>query len=141
MTYLDEITRQLSRDEGRRATGYKDSRGIWTIGVGHNVESGPPIPESAIDLIFESDLSYVEKAITSSLPWVIELDPVRHGVLINMAFNLGMGGLLGFNNMLTAIQAGDWDEAAHQLMSSRYATQVGFRANRLALQLITGEWK
>ena len=59
---------------------------------------------------------------------------------MNMAFNMGVGGVAGFKKMLAALQAQEWDTAARELLDSKYATQVGERATRLAQQLITDTW-
>lgn len=138
---MSRIAKQLERDEGKRANGYKDSRGIWTIGIGHNVESGPPLNDEAILAVLESDLDYVEMRLDFSLPWSKHIGSARRGVLLNMSFNLGIDGLLGFQNMLRHMNNGEWDYAANELLDSRYAKQVGQRAVRLAEQLRTGAWQ
>jgi len=48
-----------------------------------------------------------------------------------MCFNLGIGGLLGFNNTLAFIAAGDWESAANGMLASKWAKQVGMRAIEL----------
>jgi lysozyme len=58
-------------------------------------------------------------------------------VLVNMAFNMG-GGLLSFVNTLAAIQRGDYNAAANGMLASRWATQVGARATRLADMMRNG---
>jgi lysozyme len=66
------------------------------------------------------------------------LDPVRARVLQNMAFNLGIDGLLGFKNTLSAVKAKNWAAASQGMLSSRWAEQVGARAQRLAKMMRTG---
>jgi len=56
-----------------------------------------------------------------------------------MAFNLGTKGLMKFKNTLALIQAGKFDDAAHAMLASKWASQVGIRATRLARQMQTGE--
>lgn len=140
MTFLDHLKAQLRRDEGWRNTGYRDTVGKWSIGCGHNVEDGPPIPDSAINIILESDIRYICDQLAIRLPWCLSLDRPRHGVLVNMAFNMGVDGLLGFKDMLSALERGDHITAAAELLDSRYASQVGARAQRLAQQLKEGVW-
>ncbi|MDP3115142.1 MAG: glycoside hydrolase family protein, partial [Candidatus Cloacimonadaceae bacterium] len=53
------------------------------------------------------------------------MDEVRKSVLLNMCFNLGIGGLMGFNNTLAFIAAGDWERAANGMLASMWAKQVG----------------
>ncbi len=53
-------------------------------------------------------------------------------VLLKMCFNLGIGGLLEFNNTLAFIAAGDWERAANGMLASKWAKQVGRRAIELS---------
>jgi lysozyme len=56
-------------------------------------------------------------------------------VLANLCFNLGLAGLLGFRQTLALLQAGRYAEAAAELLRSKWAGQVGARAERLAQRL------
>ena len=130
---------QLRRDESVRDTMYRDELGNATVGVGHNLST--PLSARAIQMILEDDVSAKKIEMDASLPWAASLDDARYGALLNLSFNMGVGGLLGFPRMLRAIQAQDWDVAARELLDSRYARQVGDRATRLAAQLQTGVWQ
>ena len=131
---------QIVRDEGGMLLkAYRDSEGIWTIGVGHNLEARP-IPRAAGIIIFEVDLADTILDVDRALPWAARLDECRRAVLINMAFNLGIHGLLDFRRMLAAVQAADWPLASKEMLDSKWATQVGGRALRLAQQMETGAW-
>ena len=130
---------QLRRDESVRDTMYRDELGNATVGVGHNLST--PLSARAIQMILEDDVSAKKIEMDASLPWAASLDDARYGALLNLSFNMGVGGLLGFPRMLRAIQAQDWDVAARELLDSRYARQVGDRATRLAEQLRTGSWQ
>ena len=134
---------QLRRDEGVRSTLYRDELGNATVGVGHNLST--PLSDRSIQVILEDDVAAIKSALDAACPWATSLDDSRYGALLNLAFNMGVGGvhagLLGFPRMLRAIQAQDWDTAARELLDSRYARQVGDRATRLAAQLQTGIWQ
>ena len=128
---------QLIRDEGRRHVGYADTEGHLTIGVGHKVTT--PISDAAIDQILEDDI-HAARAECELIPFWTNLSEIRQAVLINMAFNMGFQGLMGFRRMLAELDAGNWNQAAQELLDSRYTKQVGARADRLALQLSTDQW-
>jgi lysozyme len=144
---MDNILDQLRRDEGVRSNPYKDSRGILTVGVGHNLESNPlpneqyPLSDARIDEILTSDVARITGKLIAKLPWVNSLDDSRKGVLINMSFNMGVGGLLAFKHTLAAVQSGDYAGAANGMQSSAWYTQVGARAQRLVKQMQTGIWQ
>lgn len=134
-----DIREQLSRDEGVRSFPYVDTVGKTTIGVGRNL-TDVGISSDEIDLLLNNDIARAEAALTSSLPWTASLDDARRGALINMTFNMGIGGVLQFTNMLAAFQSANWEAAATAMLDSRWAGQVGDRATRLAQQVRSGEW-
>jgi lysozyme len=145
---ITNLRDQLVRDEGVRLQLYKDSRGIWTIGVGHNVEANPlPFDVSrGITLeqaakILDDDVARVSAKLFADLPWLANLDLVRQGVFLNMSFNMGVGGVLEFHHDLADTQAGNYAQAAADMKASAWYSQVGERAQRLCQQMISGDWK
>jgi lysozyme len=129
---------QLTRDEGVCREMYRDDLGNPTIGVGHLLTT--PLSDRAIRKILEDDVYVAKETLTTHCPWVTTLSEARQGAFINLTFNLGIDGLLGFSKMLRAAQAGDWQTVHSELLNSRYAKQVGDRAQRLAAQLLTDQW-
>jgi lysozyme len=136
MTLLD----QIRRDEGLRLTAYKDSLGKVTIGYGRCLET-EGITRDEAEYLLHNDVLRVCAALDAALPWMRNLDDARRAVLQNMGFNMGLAGLLGFRNTLALIQAGEYDKAADAMLQSKWAEQVGARAQRLALQMRTGQWQ
>ena len=134
------IYEQLIRDEGLRLKPYRDTMGKLTIGVGRNLD-GPGITEAEAQQLLVNDVAVVEEAVRRTLPWTAQLSPTRQAVLINMGFNLGVGGLLRFRLMLDALKDGNYHLAAREMLSSLWATQVGVRARRLAAQLEFDQWQ
>ncbi len=130
----------LKGDEGYKQFPYRDPRGVLTIGYGFNLESdGLVQAEASAVLALRVNRRYLE--LITALPWVQQLDEVRQGVLLNMAYNLGVRGLQEFKCMLLALQAGDFGPAADDMLLSRWAGQVGDRAQRLATQMRSGVWQ
>jgi len=129
----------LKRDEGLRLQAYPDTRGVWTIGYGHTpaVEGAVWTPEAAT-IQLSADLDRTLAEMDRQLAWWRTLDDVRQDALANMAFNLGVGGLLAFHHMLDALEAKDWHTASAQMLLSEWAEQVGHRAERLAFMIRTG---
>lgn len=130
---------QLKRDEGRRPRPYQDSRGRWTVGYGHCLETGPPLSETAMEQILEDDIADAETRC-ARWPWFGGLSEARQGVILAMAFNLGLGGLGEFRKMFGAIVMGQWEQAAVEMLDSDWAQQVGARAHRLAEQMRNDRW-
>jgi lysozyme len=67
-----------------------------------------------------------------------KLTETRKAVLLNMALNLGRSRLAGFKRFLEAIHAEAWEQAASEMLDSRWRQQVGDRAVRLAKQMRDG---
>jgi lysozyme len=135
--------KQLKRDEGEVLHAYQDSLGYWTIGIGiliDKLKGGGLRPEES-EFIFNNRLRLVNESLESRIPWLCKLDPARRGVLVNMAFQMGIDGLLGFQNTLKMIEKGDYQGAAKGMLNSLWARQTPARANRLSVQMRSGEWQ
>ena len=142
---IEKLTAQLKRDEGTKATAYQDHLGFLTIGVGRLIDSRKPgagLRPDEIDYLLRNDINDRVQALTKALPMLFQkLDEARQGVLLNMAFQLGTAGLLGFKSALALVAAGKYAEASEQMLKSKWASQTPARAKRLAEQMKTGEWK
>ena len=138
-----EITKQLRRDEGVVEHAYQDHLGWWTIGVGRLIDKrkGGRLTDDEIDYLLANDIAEKERELEASVSFYKRLDEARKGVLLNMAFNLGVHGLLGFRNTLKLIETGKYEEASKEMLKSKWARQVGDRAVRLSKQMLTGEWQ
>lgn len=137
MTYVEICQAQLPIDEGMRSMPYKDSVGILTIGVGRNLQAKGLHPDE-IALLLQNDIAEADKAARAVFPAFDTLSEPRKAVLVIMAFNLGQARLAGFVNTLGAIADGRWDDAAEGMLASKWAVQVGARAQRLAKAMREG---
>ena len=144
----DQLIAQIKRHEGKvtqngKHVPYQDHLGYWTIGYGRLIDPklGGGISEGEAMFNLRNDLSNVYGELTHAYPWIEDLDAARRDVLINMCFNMGLTRLSKFVKMLAAIRAGAYEEAASELLDSRYASQVGARANELAEQMVSGEYQ
>lgn len=133
---LDALRAELRRDEGVRLKPYTDTVGKLTIGVGRNLTDVGITPEEAAFLL-DNDIATALGSLATK-PWFNSLDPVRQRVLVNLCFNLGINGLLGFHRMIAALIQKDYERAAHELETSKLARQTGQRNVRLAHMLRTG---
>lgn len=137
------LLEQLKRDEGVVPYAYEDSLGYWTIGVGFLIDKreGGGLDDAEIDFILHHRLRAKYNALVAALPWLAHLDDVRMAALQNMAWQIGVNGVLAFKNMIAALEQGDWAAAKIHALDSRWAKQTPERANRVAEQLCTGEWQ
>lgn len=136
---METLESQLVRHEGYRNLPYEDSKGIITIGIGHNMEA-KPVADDIIQRWFQEDLQEARDFLYNNWPWIQNIDEARRDAFLNMAFNLG-SKLKGFRHMFSAAKRGEWNQAAAEALDSVWAAQVGNRAIELAEQIKTGKRK
>jgi lysozyme len=128
---------ELVRDEGLRLKPYRDTVGKTTIGVGRNLDDRG-LSTDEVHYLLDNDIREVEEELSARLSFWRNLSEVRQRVLMNMAFNLGIDGLLTFRNTLKAVEEGRYSDAAKGMMQSKWAKQTGARAVRLAQMMLVG---
>ena len=133
----DRLKNQLKVDEGFRACVYQCSAGKATVGYGHNLED-EEMPEHIASALLEWKYMKVHEQL-SDWQWYCELDDYRKEIIINMAFNVGVNGLLRFKKMINAIMDRDYQKAADEMVNSNWYNQVGFRAVRLVERMRIGQ--
>ncbi|MDE1154422.1 MAG: hypothetical protein PW735_01685 [Acidobacteriaceae bacterium] len=128
------LVAELRIDEGVRYSPYRDTKGIPTVGVGHNLAASPlpdgwsyPLTDDLVNVLLESDLQNVFDDLDGGLPWWRTLNDPRQRVICNMCFNLGLTKLLGFVDTLAAMRQGRYADAATGMLNSAWASQVGIR--------------
>lgn len=149
-----DIIEQLKRDEGCKLHVYDDATGkpitkgsvvvgYPTIGIGRMVDlsKGGGLSQEEAEYLLQNDVQRVTRELIRSLPWFVELDDARKGVLLNMAFQIGIGGLLKFSNTLSLIKQGKYLAASNEMLDSTWAKQTPARAQRLSKQMATGIWQ
>lgn len=137
------VQKQLEADEGRREEVYRDHLGYLTVGIGHLLDTrlGGKLRPAEVDFIFSNDLDEAIDDLTRTLPWFSQMNDARQGALVNMRFQLGLTKLLKFSQSLAAIRDERWEDAAHNLTQSAWASQTPTRARRVIEQIRTGEWQ
>lgn len=145
------LVEQLKVHEGFRSNYYLCTANKKTIGYGRNVEANPlplslyrdfdiePMTTDEAEHLLLEDITHVGDMLLRHFNY-LHLSSARQAVLINMAFNMGVSGLLLFKNMFKAISNYDFESAAVEMLNSKWAGQVGCRSDELAEQMLTGEW-
>lgn len=141
----DALIDQLVIDEAMKLKLYDDAtgkellpgdvlRGKLSGGIGHNFSDDGLTVAEARELCFSDIASHVAD-LDQHLPWWRQMSEDRQQVLANLCFNIGITRLLGFHNALQAMQTGDYDRAATEMLNSTWAKEVGDRAVRLATRM------
>ena len=141
----DKLVKELILDEGYIYEIYKDHLGYLTFGVGHLVlntdeeygkEVGTPVSEKRILECLNNDVDIVCEELDRNLYWWRELNDNKQRVMVNMCFNLGYPRLSKFKKFLAAMEVHDFETAAIEMMDSKWANQVGLRAERLKKRVL-----
>ena len=137
---IDQLREDLKVDEGVKYEIYLDHLGLPTFGIGHLVtesdpEHGQPVgttvSEDRVNKQFEADVQLVLQDCVTVFPNFDTLPETAQLVIANMMFNMGRPRFSGFKKFIAGVNAGDWNKAAVEMMDSRWAKQVGARAERL----------
>jgi lysozyme len=142
MLMTEKTKEQIKKHEGYRGEIYLDSVAIPTGGYGHAFHVGSALPRSIWEDVFTYD--YMIHADQANQLIVQrgyqDLNYARKAVLIDMVFNLGLGGVLNFKNTLALLDKRDFHAVSEALMNSKWARQVGSRAEHLTKQMLNGTW-
>ncbi len=130
-------TNLIKKHEGKRNTAYRDSLGILTVGYGRNLER--PMSDEIIDAMFAEDMIDVRNDCLK-FSWYHNLDQVRQAVIENMIFNLGYSRFSRFKNTIAYLSDENYAKAAVEMLDSKWAKQVGYRADELSKMILTGDW-
>ena len=139
---MKELIEMLKRHEGVETHAYECSEGKVTIGCGRNIDQrgGLGLSDDEIQYLLENDIERVIKELAEEYGWFNSLDDVRKDAMINLSFNLGKTRLKGFKRALSAMERGDYKDAATEFLDSKWAKQVGGRALEVTDLIRTGEY-
>lgn len=121
----------LVKHEGLRLKPYRCPAGKLTIGVGRNIEDNG-ISEGEAYFMLLNDAQRVMREADESFSWFSGLSPARQMVVMDMIFNMGLSGFSQFKRTIQYIRGADYEQAAAEMLDSKWAGQVGSRALRLA---------
>lgn len=124
--------------EGFRGQPYECPTGHTTIGYGRNLDDNP-LTEREGAYLMRNDIEHYKKLLLKE-EWFRKLDYVRKWVILSMTFTLGIKGINRFIRMISALQMGNYDLAAHEMEDSKWYYQVGTRGKMLAQMMRDGEW-
>jgi lysozyme len=142
-TLMSKLIDQLKRHEGLELKPYRCTAGKLTIGYGRNLyDRGITLDEAESLLVYDTHLATEDamRYVDNDYAWE-ELNEARQAVIINMAFNLGLGRLSKFVRLKAALLEGDYERAAQSMEQSLWYKQVGRRSKELVKQMKTGEWE
>lgn len=138
----------LKLEEGYSETVYRCSEGYPTIGIGTKIGTkGADLGKFTLTVNEQVAKALLDMRVNDKLKklsahtWFNKLDETRKIIILSMAYQMGVTGLLKFKMMIAALDKYDYKEAALQALDSRWAKQTPERANRHAEVLRTGKFE
>lgn len=119
-----DLVNRLIEEEGLRLKPYTDTVGKLTIGIGRNL-TDVGISENEAHYLLDNDIDKVITQLRANLNYFDSLPNNIQLALTDLAFNMGIGGLLSFHNTLKYVEIGDYKFASENLLLSKWAKQVG----------------
>lgn len=120
MVLSDEGMAVLAEREGIRLKSYRDSRGIWTIGLGHTSAAGDPVVRAGMEItteeawdIFRRDAQHFRQALDGAVK--VPLEQHQHDALCSFIYNVGPGAFRR-STLLKRLNAGNYAGAAEAIL-------------------------
>jgi len=144
MMNLDQLRMELEYDEGCKYEIYLDHLGLPTFGIGHLVteddpehgqEVGTAVSEERVIEVFEKDVQVTIDECKKLYDDWFDLPEEAQLIIANMMFNMGRPRLSQFKGMKAGIDARDWNQAADEMVDSKWYRQVTNRADRLVTRM------
>lgn len=141
---FDELEKEIQKEEGWVATPYYCTEGYPTVGFGFKIgNKGDPLPKFRLPkeagvAWLRSLIAQIDNDLHTTFPWYAKLSDTRKIVLCSMVYQMGLDGFKKFTMTIHYISISDFDKAAKQMLSSKWATQTPERAKRHANKMQIG---
>ena len=141
---LEVLRKQIEADEGCKYEIYLDHLGLPTFGIGHLVTEsdeeynrpvGTFITTDRVAECFNKDVGTVLEDCERLYPDFDSLPEEVQLIIANMMFNMGYPRLSKFKGMKAGVDARDWQQAADEMVDSKWYHQVTNRAKRLVSRM------
>ena len=138
------LREELANDEGCKYEVYLDHLGYPTFGIGHLITDDDPEcgtsvgTEVSSDRVQEAFDSDIESVLSDCERLYVQFEHLPEEVQLiidNMMFNMGYTRLNKFKGMKRGVDARNWEEAADEMVDSRWYKQVSRRADRLVVRM------
>lgn len=137
--FLEILHKLLIRHEGLSLKLYQDTKKLYSIGIGRNLDGvGLRNKDEAIYLL-NNDITHFINFIKINYPFFDNLDICRQIALIDFCF-AGEGILEKFPKMMESLRLHQFSITSDELLNSDYAKKdVPHRAKELANIFLTGK--
>lgn len=109
----------IIEEEGKRNKAYKDTKGLWTIGVGHLIKPDEQhlitatLSDEEVEELLRSDLKWCSEAVEGAVK--VPLQQAQFDALYSLCFNIG-GTAFKNSTVVRKLNAGDYQGAADAIL-------------------------
>ena len=128
---FSRLKESVKANEGFRDRVYKDTLGFDTIGYGFAIKD-LRLEEDIAGIILERKLFKLITDVYTRLPWVVKMPPKVEEVVVEMCYQLGIGGFSKFKKTIAFLKYGDFEKAGEEMLDSRWAKQTPNRARGMS---------
>ena len=128
---MKDLLESIKHHEGFVEHVYDDSLGIPTIGYGFAIKD-LVLEEDLCDEILLRKLRILGRSVMGKFPFFDSLPSDCKDVLMEMCYQLGVTGVSKFKKALKAMENGDWEKAADEMLDSKWAKQTPNRAKEMS---------
>ncbi len=127
----------IKLEEGWSSKPYYCSEKFPTVGYGERIgNKGDPLPnitrteKQALQFLRERIFEITNRLVAHKPKAWNNCNEQRQAVLISLCYQLGVTGVLKFNNMWAALERNDFELASKEMLNSLWAKQTKNRALR-----------
>ena len=128
---MKDLLESIKHHEGFVEHVYDDSLGIPTIGYGFAIKD-LVLEEDLCDEILLRKIRILGRSVMGKFPFFDSLPSDCKDVLMEMCYQLGVTGVSKFKKALKAMEDGDWEKAADEMLDSKWAKQTPNRAKEMS---------
>ena len=128
---MKDLLEKIKEHEGFVEHVYDDSLGIPTIGYGFAIKD-LVLDEDIAEEILIRKLEKLKRNAIARFKWLEDMPVEVQEVILNMCYQLGVTGTSKFRKAISALQEGDWEDAANEMLDSLWARQTPNRAKELS---------
>ena len=128
---MKDLINRIKHHEGYRSRVYKCTEGYDTIGYGIAIKD-LELDEDMAEEILLRKLEKLIKRVRSKFDWLDEVPREVQGVLVEMAYQMGLSGVCKFKRALKFMEHQNWERAAEEMLMSRWHKQTPNRAKELS---------
>ena len=128
---MKNLIENIKESEGFVKHVYDDSLGIPTIGYGFAIKD-LDLDEDIASEILSRKIEKLINRVDGKFDWFNEANDKIKEVVVEMCYQLGLGGFSKFKRTISYFANKDYIKASVEMLDSKWATQTPNRANKLS---------